>query len=100
MKRWRKKKDEDEDDILSFEDLEEEEDDDEKPRRKRYLPPRPIRTHYSYDDSDDEDEDDGESGPTFDELEPKIRAGKYKPKPDDPWNAHVLYQTLKKLGDI
>lgn len=99
MRRWRKKKDEDEDDILSFDDLEEEDDDDdEKPRRKRYLPPRPIRTHYSYDDSDDEDE--GESGPTFDELEPKIRAGKYKPKSDDPWNAHILYQMLKKLGDI
>ena len=102
MRRWRKKKkEEDDDDILNFEDLEEEEEEEdeeeeEKPRR-RYAPPRPIRTRFFGDDFD-EDEDD--EGPTFEELEPKIRAGKYVPKQSDPYTAHILYQSLRDLGEI
>ena len=103
MRRWRKKK-EDDDAILTFDGLEEgeeeeeeeDEEEEEKPRRRRYAPPRPIKTRFH---SDDEDED-GERGPTFDELEPKIRAGKYRPKKTDPWTAHLLYQSLRDLGEI
>jgi len=85
---------------LTFDDLEDEEDEDEDEekgyRKRTYSPPRPIRTHY-HSDYDDDDERDG---PTFDELEPKIRAGKYKPKKSDPWNAIVLYNLLKESGEI
>lgn len=99
MRRWRKGKDDDEE-VLTFDDLEDgegddEEEEDEKERpRHRYIPPRQIRTRFEY------GSDDVDDGPTFEELEGKIRAGKYKPKQEDPWNAHVLYQTLKDLGDI
>ena len=98
--RWRgrKKRLEDEEDVLTFEGLLESDDDeeeDDKPRR-RYAPPRPIRTRFHSDGDDDEEPD----GPTFEELEPKIRAGKYRPKSGDPWTAHILYQSLRDLGDI
>jgi hypothetical protein len=97
MRRWRKRPDEDDDDTLTFEDLETVEKEDDKPKRRPYLPPRPIRTHYSF----DEDIDDEEGAcARFDELEPKIRAGKYRPKRGDPWNAHVLYDMLKSMGEI
>jgi len=36
----------------------------------------------------------------FDEIEPLIRAGKYRPKSSDPWNAHLLYNLLKESGEI
>lgn len=97
MRRWNKKK-LDDDDALTFDDLEDEEEEEEesRPRRRTYAPPRPIRTHYNSDDY----EGDDDAGPTFDELEPKIRAGKYKPKKTDPWNAIVLYNLLKESGEI
>ena len=101
MRRWRKKK-EDDDDVLKFDDLEvdeeEEEDEEEEKPRRRYAPPRPIRTRFYSDDYDDEESD--EEGPTFEELEPMIRAGKYKPKASDPYTAHILYQSLRDLGEI
>ena len=98
MRKWKKKIDDD-DDTLTFDDLEDDEDEEEEKgyRKRTYSPPRPIRTHYHSDYDDDDDERDG---PTFDELEPKIRAGKYKPKKTDPWNAIVLYNLLKESGDI
>jgi len=103
MRRWRKKKQEDDDDILTFDGLEEEDEDEEdeeeeKPRR-RYAAPRPIRTRF-YGDEFDAEEKDEEDGPTFEELEPLIRAGKYKPKQKDPYTAHILYQNLRALGEI
>ena len=101
MRRWRRDIDED-DEVLTFDEFEGEGDDEEeeeRPQRRRrsYAPPRQIRTRFEYEEEDDEDE---EEGPSFEELEGKIRAGKYKPKAEDPWHAHVLYQTLKDLGDI
>lgn len=103
MRRWRKKKEED-DDVLKFDNLnydeEEDEDDDEEDERprRRYVPPRPIRTRFFSDNYDDAN--DGEEGSTFEDLEPMIRAGKYKPKPSDPYTAHILYQNLVALGEI
>lgn len=88
MRRWRKDKEEDDDEELTFEDL----DDEDKKVPYRRPEPRHINMKFGNDEE--------ESGPTFDELEAKIRAGKYKPKSKDPWNAHVLYQTLKDLGEI
>ena len=102
MKRWKRKPDEEEDDdTLTFDDIddEEEDEDDSKSKRRPYLPPRPIRTHFSYEEVDLDDDDD-EKQARFDEIESKIRAGKYKPAKSDPWNAHVLYDMLKSLGDI
>lgn len=95
MRRWRKE--EDDDDILNFEDLDE-------PVRgrgaRRYLPPeRKIITHYDIEDDEDDEESEA-SNSRFDELEPKIRAGEYKPTSSDPWHAHVLYNLLKDLGKI
>jgi len=85
MTRWRKK--DDDDDVLTFDDIEEP----DGHQRYRKPVPRHINTNFDYEE---------QSGPTFDELELKIRSGKYKPKAKDPWNAHVLYQTLKDLGEI
>lgn len=98
MRRWRKKTDEDE--VLTFEGmevLEDEEEPEERPRR-RYVPPRPFKTRFAPDD--DEDDEDDYGAPTFEDLEHKIRAGAYKPKPKDPWTAHMLYQSLRDLGEI
>jgi len=100
MRRWKKKKkqdEEDDDDLLSFDDMDDDEEEDESPRRRSYLPPRPIRTYHHTEMDDDLDE---EEGATFEDLEPKIRAGKYKPKKSDPWNAHILYNLLKERGAI
>lgn len=100
MRRWRRDKEEDDDELLTFDELEdgdEDEDDEEEEEAgagRRYLRPRPLRI-ARYDDFED-----GESGPTFEDLEAKIRAGKYKPKSKDPWTAHVLYENLKSLGEI
>jgi hypothetical protein len=96
MRRWKRNGDE-EDDILTFEGFDVEEEVESKPKRRPYLPPRPIKTHFDYDDDLEEEED---ACARFDELEPKIRAGKYKPKKGDPWNAHVLYDMLKSMGEI
>lgn len=98
MSRWRRKIEEEEDreDLI---DLEEE----RRPkRRRRYsLRPRRIRTHFDFLEEEEVQEDHfDDSGKTFEEIEGKIRAGKYKPRPEDPWNAHLLYQMLKDLGDI
>ena len=101
MRRWRKRSG-DEEELLTFDGLigtdadDDEEEAEEKRPRRRYAPPRPIRTrfHGEVDFGGEED------GPTFDELEPMIRAGKYKPKQSDPYNAHLLYQALRDLGDI
>lgn len=103
MNRWKRKVDEEDDDTLTFDDLDDlddgEDEDDPKPKRRPYLPPRPIRTHLSYEEGDfDEDDDSGQS--RFDEIEAKIRSGSYKPTKSDPWNAHVLYDMLKSLGDV
>jgi len=101
VRRFKRKKD-DEDDIFTFDGLtededESEDDDEEKPsrRRRQYAPPRPMRvTRFSdYDSGDDE-------GPSHEELEEKVRGGKYKPKPSDPWTIHVLYNLLHESGDI
>lgn len=98
MKRWKRALDDGDDDDLTFDDFDID-GDEGKSKRRSYLPPRPIRTHFSQDDEDeDEDAVDGQS--RFDEIEAKIRAGSYKPKKSDPWNAHVLYDMLKSLGDI
>jgi len=98
MRRWRRRgeDEENEDDTLTFDDLEDEEEDESPRKRRSYLPPRPIRTHFN------EDSFDGEESiqERFDDLEASIRAGKYKPKDGDPWNAHVLYNLLKGLGEI
>ncbi len=99
MRRWKKKYEDEDDEVLTFDDLDgaDDEDEEEIPRRRSYSPPRPIRTHYDFDESIEEDEDAGEK---FDKIEPLIRSGKYKPKKSDPWNAHVLYNMLKEMGDI
>ncbi len=97
MRRWRRDKEEDDDELLTFDELEdgdEDEDEEEEGAVRRYLRPRPLRI-ARYDDFATE-----ESGPTFEDLEAKIRAGKYKPKRQDPWTAHVLYENLKSLGEI
>jgi len=95
MRRWRRRKEEDDD--LEEYDEDEEEEEDERPRR-RYPPPRPLRVTRFHDLLDEDEEEDG--GPKFEDLEAGIRAGKYKPKPEDPWTAHILYQNLKELGEI
>jgi hypothetical protein len=103
MNRWKRKID-DEDDTLTFDDLDDLDDlddavdDEPKKKRRPYLPPRPIRTHFSYEEGD-LDEDDTEQN-RFDEIEAKIRAGSYKPTKSDPWNAHVLYDMLRSLGEV
>ena len=91
MRRWRRGQEED-DEALVFDDDGAAED---RSRPRSYA--RPMRTVFDANDEDDEEEDDT---PSFDDLEAKIRAGKYKPKPKDPWNAHILYQALQDLGDI
>jgi len=103
MRRWRKKGT-DEDELLTFDGLveeevadEEEEEEEVKPRR-RYAPPRPIRTRFdtvmpTYDE-------DVDSSSSFEDLESMIRAGEYKPKQKDPYTAHILYQALRDLGEI
>jgi hypothetical protein len=91
MRRWRRPREEDLDDL----DL----DDDEDEKVRRYLPPRPLRiTRFS--DFEDEPEDDGGGIARFDKIKGLIRAGKYRPKPSDPWIAHILYNNLKALGEI
>lgn len=64
----------------------------------RYAPIRRRKMSTMYDSDGDDDED--EDGPSFDDLEDDIRSGKYKPKPSDPWNAHLLFQFLKDTGKI
>lgn len=92
MRRWRRPSDIDEDFDLDDEDEEEEE-------VRRYAPPRPLRVTRFSDFEDDEDE--VETGiARFDKIKGLIRAGKYKPKPSDPWMAHILYSNLKALGEI
>ena len=90
MRRWRRGQEED-DETIVFDDNGEAED---RHRPRSYA--RPLRTIFGNDDDDEEEED----APSFDDLEPEIRAGKYKPKPSDPWNAHILYQSLRDLGEI
>lgn len=96
MRRWRK--DEGDEDIL-FEDLEDPEEVIGRGRRRYLAPPRKMITHYDLED-DIEDEDTEETNGRFDEIEDRIRAGEYKPKKSDPWNAHVLYNLLKDMGEI
>jgi len=52
--------------------------------------------------STDEEEDYDYEGADdrFDEVERKIREGRYKPKKSDPYTVHLLYQFLKESGDI
>jgi hypothetical protein len=94
MRRWKRKGDEE--DAITFDELEdfEEEDDEgeEGPSGRRYA--RPLRI-ARYEDFEVEND-----GPTFEDLEDKIRSGKYKPKASDPWTAHILYQNLRSLGEI
>lgn len=92
MRRWRRPIEEDDD-------LEDLEDDDEEEEVRRYIPPRPLRvTRFS--DFEDEDDGSGSDIARFDKIKGLIRAGKYKPKPSDPWMAHILYSNLKALGEI
>lgn len=101
MRRWRKKSEDDEDDVLTFDNIDDDEED-EKPRRRYKIPKSPIRTRFSSTD-DDEDLEEGASEDedgSFENLEPLIRAGKYKPKPSDHYTVHLLYQTLRDLGEI
>ena len=97
MRKWRRG---DDDDILSFDDLDLGGDEPRRGRRSLsrgdYLPPRPIQTHY--DEGDAEESED--ACDRFDEIEAKIRSGEYKPQKSDPWNAHVLYNMLKSMGEI
>lgn len=100
MRRWRKRGG-DEDDVLTFDGLLEEEDDAEEDRpRRRYVAPRPIKTRFHNDSCEEEGEDSDDGISLFEELEPKIRSGKYKPSQSDPWTAHILYQSLRDLGEI
>lgn len=92
MRRWRRPSDIDEDFDL--------EDDEEEEEVRRYAPPRPLRvTRFSDFDNDDEYEVESNIA-RFDKIKGLIRAGKYKPKPSDPWMAHILYSNLKALGEI
>lgn len=90
MRRWRRPV------LEEYDDEEEEEDDEEEVRR--YIPPRPLRiTRFS----DFEGYEEGEDNiARFDRIKGLIRAGKYKPKPSDPWMAHIFYNNLKELGEI
>ncbi len=45
-------------------------------------------------------EPDAESGMAWEEMEAKIRAGEYKPGPNDSWPAQMLYKLLKQGGDL
>lgn len=100
MRRWRKDH-EGEDELLTFDNLDEyydEDDEEDEPRpRRKVAAPRAIRTRFYGEDHDDDEEDEGS---TFEDLEPLIRAGKYKPKKQDPYTAHILYQNLQALGEI
>lgn len=97
MRRWRRRRD-DEDDLVEYDEDEDEEEEEEYERpKRRYPPPRPLRVTRFQDLPDEDEENDG---PKFEELEAKIRAGEYKPKGEDPWTAHILYQNLKALGEI
>lgn len=92
MRRWRRPSEED---LEEDSELDEEEDEEEV---RRYAPPRPLRvTRFSDFDDDEEVETDIAR---FDKIKGLIRAGKYKPKPSDPWIAHILYSNLKALGEI
>lgn len=108
MKKWRRPFDEDDDDGEGFSYLLDDDDDDDvggdaggsskkRKRRRSYPAARPLRV-TRFDGLDDDDDDEEEEG--FEELEAKIRQGKYKPKKSDPWTAHILYQNLKALGEI
>lgn len=92
MRRWRRGIEEEPDEPLVFDDEALAEDRD---RPRSYA--RTMRTRFDGDDEEDEPDEDAVS---FDELEPKIRAGKYIPKKSDPWTAHILYQSLQDLGEI
>lgn len=97
MRRWRRRGNDEE--VLTFDDMVEADDEERvPPPRRRYAPPRPFRTMFA--DEDGIGDDDESEGPTFEDLEPMIRAGSYKPKQSDPWTAHVLYQSLLDLGEI
>jgi putative alpha-1,2-mannosidase len=76
VKRWKRRSIEEVEDNLDEEDLEEDE------------------------DFDDFDEVSTMSEVKWNELESKIRAGKYRPKHSDPWTLHVLYSNLRDLGKI
>ena len=77
-------------------DLDEEEEEVEEEAR-RYIA-RPLRvTRFS---DFDEDETIADDIARFDKIQGLIRAGKYKPKESDPYTAHVLYSSLKQLGEI
>lgn len=88
MRRWRRGTEEEPDEALVF-------DDEVEDRPRSYA--RTMRTRF---DADDYEEEAAEDAASFDDLEPKIRAGKYIPKKDDPWTAHILYQALQDLGEI
>lgn len=92
MRRWRKQTSDNS--VLTYDDLEPE---DEAPRRRRSS----IHTRFDEDDEDEEEEEDGDDETSsFDRLAPLIRAGKYKPKQTDPYTVHILYQSLRDLGEI
>jgi len=93
--------DEEEDEGEDGEEDEEEDEDEEEeeeesfsgyrsPAHSRGAPHRPRRGFLS-DEGDDE---------LSDEMAAAIRAGKYKPKRQDPWTAHTLYSMLKDLGKL
>jgi hypothetical protein len=92
MRRWRKQSQEDS--VLTFDDLEAE---DEAPRaRRRSI----IHTRFDSDDEGDDEDDEEPESSSFDRLAPLVRAGKYRPKQSDPYTVHILYQSLRDLGEI
>lgn len=84
MKRWRRRPRED--------DSDEEDDDEEQTVTSREV----WRETFSFDTDDDEEFDEVR----WAKLEKKVRAGRYRPRPSDPWGIHVLYNNLRDLGDL
>lgn len=86
MKKWKRRNVDDDD----------EDDDEDEEEEHRYVRPRRSFSSLTY-LYDDEDEEEG-GDERWNELEKKIRAGKYKPRRSDPWTLHVLYNNLKELN--
>lgn len=90
MRHWRKN-----DEVLTFDSMDEEEASSRASRR--YAAPRSFSGFGNDDEPEEDEEYEEDTESSHDALEPLVRAGKYKPKPSDPWTIHILYQALRDI---
>jgi len=94
--------DDDEDDEDEDEDDDEDDDEEEEEEEEVQLAPRrrPAQRRPRFGQSRYVRVEDDAPEELSEEMAAAIRAGKYKPKHEDPWSAHTLYNVLKDLGDL